>query len=86
MKRKKKIAEKIEEKERRDKEEAARKLAAKEAMKKLTAEEKLAEKLRQQRLQEEADLQVGVPFMGFYFLVVLFVKKLAKVLELKGNM
>lgn len=55
---KKKLAEKIVEKEQKEREIIAKKLAAKEAMKNLTPEEKMAEKLRQQRLQEEADLQV----------------------------
>jgi len=55
---KKTLAEKIAEKEQKEREAIAIKKAAKEAFKSLSPEDKAAEKLRLQRLQEEADLKV----------------------------
>lgn len=63
-KNKKALAEKIEEKEQRLREEAEKKAKAKEVKEDLTTEELQAEKLRQQKLQEEADLRVAMETFG----------------------
>ncbi|XP_068620140.1 eukaryotic translation initiation factor 3 subunit J-like [Battus philenor] len=60
---KKKIHDKIAEKERLEREKAER-LAAEKAAEELTPEEKLAEKLRQQKLQEESDLRLALETFG----------------------
>ncbi|KAJ2948395.1 hypothetical protein O0L34_g7634 [Tuta absoluta] len=60
---KKKIAEKIAEKERLEREKAER-LAAERAEAEMTPEQRLAEKLRQQKLQEESDLRLALETFG----------------------
>ncbi|VVC93662.1 eukaryotic translation initiation factor 3 subunit J [Leptidea sinapis] len=60
---KKKIHDKIAEKERLEREKAAR-LAAEKEEEALTPEQKLAEKLRQQKLQEESDLRLALETFG----------------------
>lgn len=60
---KKKINDKIAEKDRLEREKAAR-LAAEKAEAEMTPEQRLAEKLRQQKLQEESDLQVAMETFG----------------------
>ncbi|PNF14156.1 hypothetical protein B7P43_G13484, partial [Cryptotermes secundus] len=60
---KKSLAEKIEEKEQRLREEAEMKAKDRERQE-LTAEEILAEKLQQQKLQEESDLRVAMETFG----------------------
>ncbi|CAG4947913.1 eukaryotic translation initiation factor 3 subunit J [Colias croceus] len=59
---KKKIQDKIAEKERLEREKAERLAAEKEE--EMTPEEKLAEKLRRQRLQEESDLRLAMETFG----------------------
>ncbi|KAJ9591801.1 hypothetical protein L9F63_001618 [Diploptera punctata] len=59
------LAEKIEEREQKLREEAEKKVKAREATKEeLTPEEILEEKIRQQKLQEESDLQVALETFG----------------------
>ncbi|XP_072942352.1 eukaryotic translation initiation factor 3 subunit J [Epargyreus clarus] len=60
---KKKILDKIAEKERLEREKAER-LAEKEEEEELTPEQKLAEKLRRQKLQEESDLRLAMETFG----------------------
>ncbi|CAK1584861.1 unnamed protein product [Parnassius mnemosyne] len=60
---KKKILDKIAEKERLEREKAER-LAAEKAEEALTPEQRLAEKLRQQKLQEESDLRLALETFG----------------------
>lgn len=60
---KKKIQDKIAEKERLEREKAER-LAAEKAFENMTPEQKLAEKLRQQKLQEESDLRLAMETFG----------------------
>lgn len=60
---KKKIQDKIAEKERLEREKAER-LAAEKATEELSPEQKLAEKLRQQKLQEESDLRLAMETFG----------------------
>ncbi|CAH2042672.1 unnamed protein product, partial [Iphiclides podalirius] len=60
---KKKIHDKIAEKERLEKEKAER-LAAEKAFEELSPEQKLAEKLRAQKLQEESDLRLAMETFG----------------------
>lgn len=60
---KKKIHDKIAEKERLEREKAER-LAAEKTNEELTPEEKLAEKLRRQKLQEESDLRLALETFG----------------------
>ncbi|XP_049877052.1 eukaryotic translation initiation factor 3 subunit J [Pectinophora gossypiella] len=60
---KKKIAEKIAEKERLEREKAER-LASEKAEAEMTPEQRAAEKLRQQKLQEESDLRLALETFG----------------------
>ena len=60
---KKKIHDKIAEKERLEREKAER-LSAEKSTEELTPEEKLAEKLRRQKLQEESDLRLAMETFG----------------------
>ncbi|KAL0820141.1 hypothetical protein ABMA28_006075 [Loxostege sticticalis] len=60
---KKKIHDKIAERERLEREKAER-LTTPEKVEELTPEEKLAEKLRQQKLQEESDLRLAMETFG----------------------
>ncbi|KAG7301722.1 hypothetical protein JYU34_014710, partial [Plutella xylostella] len=60
---KKKIQDKIAEKERLQREKAER-MAAERALEDMTPEEKLAEKLRRQKLQEESDLRLAMETFG----------------------
>ncbi|XP_063540792.1 eukaryotic translation initiation factor 3 subunit J [Cydia strobilella] len=60
---KKKIADKIAEKERLEREKAER-LAAEKVEAEMTAEQKLAEKLKRQKLQEESDLRLAMETFG----------------------
>lgn len=60
---KKKIQDKIAEKERMEREKAER-LSAEKAMEVMTPEQKLAEKLLQQKLQEESDLRLAMETFG----------------------
>ncbi|KAJ0173945.1 hypothetical protein K1T71_010091 [Dendrolimus kikuchii] len=60
---KKKIQDKIAEKERLEREKAER-LAAEKVLEEMTPEQKLAEKLRQQKLQEESDLRLAMETFG----------------------